>query len=200
MTGKKTRAGNRWILIFAGLVIGLLAGVLPRSFNPSAETATEEPKTGFEGSSDQGNEDQSSEYTYAAPLFNLPDDNGDMVDLEAFRGKPVLINFWASWCPPCRQEMVLFEDRYLRYSDDGFIILAINTDDNNDVIREFREENQLSFHLLQDYEKHVVQQYAVSALPTSFFIDVDGNIVNRHVGLITDDVLDIYLSQIGIEP
>ncbi|MBN1264104.1 MAG: TlpA family protein disulfide reductase [Anaerolineales bacterium] len=199
----KLISGNdnrRWIWVIGGIAIGLLAGIFFRSTSPQAASDPETTATAPVEADLQQEDNQTEQYTYAAPTFSLPDDMGEMVNLESFYGQPVLINFWASWCPPCRQEMAIFEDRYRQYSEDGLVILAVNTDDSEEVIREFKEVNQLSFHLLQDYQNQVIQQYAVTALPTSFFIDTEGNIVSRHVGLLTDDLMDDYLSKLGIEP
>jgi peroxiredoxin len=190
---------NKFWWIAGGLAIGLIFGFLVRP--PSNYTA----RPLAYGENDNSSltvetEGESAGFTYAAPEFSLEDDHGDMISLDSFRGRPVLVNFWASWCPPCKEEMSTFEEYYQRYMDDGLVILAINTDDSMEVISRFREENNLSFYLLQDSEKGTIQKYAVIGLPSSFFIDRDGRIVNRHVGLLTDELLDIYFSEMGISP
>lgn len=196
MEKKTNRPLKRVYWIAAGVLIGLAAGVVfwsgPESSNETA--VSEEPAVVEEQSADQ-----EQQYSFAAPQFSLPDDSGQTVELASFHGQPVLLNFWASWCPPCKQEMVTFEDRYQRHRDEGFVVLAVNSDDSREVMQEFRVQNDISFHLLQDHENKVIQQYAVSALPTTFFIDAEGNVVNRHIGLLTGEMLDQYLVELGIE-
>ena len=201
MAEKRAPSLKRGYWIAAGVLIGLAAGTLFRS-NPesSHETGNSvEPAAVEQEAVDHEAVDQEQQYSVSAPEFSLPDDSGEIVDLASFHGQPVLLNFWASWCPPCKQEMVTFEDRYQQHRDEGFVVLAVNSDDSGEVMQEFREQNDISFHLLQDHEKKVIQQYAVSALPTTFFIDVEGNVVNRHIGLLTGEMLDQYLVQLGIE-
>jgi len=215
----KTLFNNRWLWLVVGVAVGMLLGMLLRPAASttntgedlsSAASSTQEQNAG-DSAAESASEDAAGsdtaesdgadeEYSIAAPLFSLPDDNGAMINLADFQGSPVLINFWATWCPPCKQEMTTFENHFQLYQDQGLVILAVNTDDSEDSIRAFREEFGLSFHLLRDTQHKVMQQYAVNALPTSYFINAEGNVVSRHVGLLTGDMLDEYLSGVGIEP
>ncbi|NPA41658.1 MAG: TlpA family protein disulfide reductase [Aquificae bacterium] len=116
-----------------------------------------------------------------APDFKLKTLDGKEVSLSDYRGKVVLINFWATWCPPCREEMPLFESVYRKYKDKGFEILAISTDASIDPVRKFVREFKLSFPILYD-DKNVVNLYSVQGLPTSFLIDREGKIVKVRLG------------------
>jgi peroxiredoxin len=116
-----------------------------------------------------------------APDFRLKTIEGREVSLSDYRGKVVLINFWATWCPPCREEMPLFQRVYEKYKDRGFEILAISTDDYVEPVKKFVKEYKLSFPILYD-DKNVVGLYEVQGLPTSFLIDRDGKIVKVRLG------------------
>ena len=121
---------------------------------------------------------------FLAPDFRLPNDKGDLVSLADFRGQPVLVNIWASWCPPCRAEMPAMQRVYEDYRDQGFTILAINTlyQDDQANANEFISELGLTFTILWDSDGVFSNQYQLRAMPTSFFIGADGNIKEVVVG------------------
>jgi peroxiredoxin len=110
-----------------------------------------------------------------APNFTLKDSSGRTVSLRDFRGKPVIINFWASWCIPCRSEMPDLNALYLDSQNKQLIVLGVNTDDSNrSAAEQFVREKNLAFLILWDTNNAVKRQYNLRALPTSFFIDATG--------------------------
>ena len=119
-----------------------------------------------------------------APDFELPDLNGQVVSLSDFRGKPVFINFWASWCGPCRDEIPyiqeIFEDK--EWIDRGLVILAINLGEDSSTVTEFMQAYGLSFTVLLDSKLHVAQEYNIRPIPTTFLIDEDGIIQDIKIG------------------
>jgi peroxiredoxin len=117
-----------------------------------------------------------------APGFSLVDINGQSVRLSDFRGKPVLINFWATWCPPCRQEMPYLQQVYDQWSAKGLVLLAINIEESPAKVKTFFAENNLSLPVLFDFTGSVTDSYGVIPIPTTFFIDGDGVIRQRVVG------------------
>lgn len=121
---------------------------------------------------------------FLAPEFELLDVAGQNVRLSSYRGRPVLVNFWASWCSPCRSEMPAMEDAFQALQEDGIEILAVNSTFQDDAAaaRLFVQENQLTFPILFDTGGEATRQYAVRALPTSFFIDRQGKIQDIVVG------------------
>lgn len=121
---------------------------------------------------------------FEAPDFSLQTINGELVTLSELRGQPVLLNFWASWCPPCRAEMPEIEDVYNDFRDQGFVVLAVNAtnQDNPSLAIAFTEEHNLTFPILLDADGSVSQRYRVHSLPTSFFIDRFGNIQEVIIG------------------
>jgi peroxiredoxin len=118
-----------------------------------------------------------------APDFVLPRLNGAAVPLSDYRGKVVLLNFWATWCPPCRAEMPSMEKLYQAYRDRGLEILAISADKSSKVVVEsFVEARGLTFPILLDPANEVFAQYGVRGLPTSYLLDRQGRIVSGEVG------------------
>jgi len=119
-----------------------------------------------------------------APDFQLQTLDGQAVSLGDFRGNPVLLNFWTSWCGPCRFEMPFIQEIYedKEWSDTGLVILAIDIGENPSVVKEFMENYDLSFTVLLDTNQDVALEYNVRAIPTTFFIDKDGIIQDIKVG------------------
>ena len=133
-----------------------------------------------------------------APDFALKNLDGELVRLSDFRGQPVLINLWATWCGPCRLEMPAFEKRFQMYKDDGFIVLAVDFDEPVDDVTSFRDELGLTFELLLDPGAEVQQLYRNRTYPSSFFVDGEGVIQVQHIGVMTEGQLDGYLEQLGL--
>lgn len=133
-----------------------------------------------------------------APDFSLDTLAGERIQLADLKGQVVLINFWATWCGPCEAEMPLLEDRYTTYKDSGFTVLAVNVDEDVEVIQPFVDEYALTFPILLDPGSVVHDLYRVRGYPTSLFVDREGNIINVHVGPLLDEQLDGYLGQLGI--
>jgi peroxiredoxin len=121
---------------------------------------------------------------FQAPDFSLQNELGDTITLSALRGRPVLVNLWASWCLPCRAEMPALEKVYQEYRDEGFEILAVNAanQDSEAAALAFAKSYGLNFPILFDAEGLVAGQYRVQAFPTSFFIRPDGTIQEVVVG------------------
>lgn len=119
----------------------------------------------------------------AAPAFELTDLSGTKVSLDSLSGKVVLLNFWATWCPPCREEMPGMEQLWQKYSDRGLVIVAITVDDTDERgIRKFVEQLGLTYPVLIDTGSSVADRYAVGGLPTSFLIDRDGQVLGSLLG------------------
>ncbi|MFN2214572.1 MAG: peroxiredoxin family protein [Anaerolineales bacterium] len=135
------------------------------------------------GSTTQG-QIQAPQVGFAAPDFTLETYEGQTYALSEFRGKPVLVNFWASWCPPCRSEMPAMQRVYEDFEEEGFIVLAINST-NQDNIGEalsFGQDRQLSFPILLDRTGSVSSLYEIRSLPASYFIDPEGIIQDVVIG------------------
>jgi peroxiredoxin len=119
---------------------------------------------------------------FAAPDFSLETLDGEMVNLSDLRGQVVLVNFWATWCPPCRAEMPAIQQVYDRYRDRGFTVLAVDMQESEAEVTAFAEEMDLSFPILIDGNGRVFSRYRVKALPSTFFVDQAGIIREITIG------------------
>jgi len=121
---------------------------------------------------------------FPAPDIELATVDGTMVKLSDLRGQPIILNFWASWCPPCRAEMPAIQAVYQAYHNDGLMILAVNASNQDDLTdaNAFVTGLQLTFPIYFDQTGHAQDAYKVSALPTTFFIDRDGIIQSVVIG------------------
>ena len=117
-----------------------------------------------------------------APDFRLPALEGQTVSLSNFQGKPVLINFWAVSCPPCRFEMPFIQQVYEEWSDKGLVILAINIGENPSTVKRFIESYGFSFLVLLDTRGDVALKYGIRLIPVSLFIDKNGIIQAKIIG------------------
>jgi cytochrome c biogenesis protein CcmG, thiol:disulfide interchange protein DsbE len=125
-----------------------------------------------------------------APGFELRSLDGSVVSLDDYRGQVVLVNFWASWCPPCRVEMPGFERVYRERRDQGFVILGIATDTHaEDAIREFIAEHDITYPILLA-NRQVIQDYGgIRSLPETFLVDREGVIRHRIIGYFAEPAL-----------
>jgi peroxiredoxin len=117
-----------------------------------------------------------------APDFSLPDANGNPVTLEEYAGQVVLINFWASWCGPCREEMPHLEALHQKYEPLGFAMLGINVEEDSAVADDFLSTTSVSFPILYDRNNEVSQLYDVIAMPSTVILDREGNLRYVHHG------------------
>lgn len=117
---------------------------------------------------------QAAGATGAAPDFTLRSNQGSNLRLADLRGQVVMINFWASWCGPCRQEMPLLEEIFQQYEKFGFTILAVNVDEQSALADDFLKNTPVSFPVLYDNESQVSELYGVDAMPTTVLVDREG--------------------------
>lgn len=129
-----------------------------------------------------------------APPFALNDLNGNSIDLADYAGRPVILNFWATWCAPCRIEMPELQQIFEAHQDDGLAILALNQAESASLVREFfYTEFDLTFTPLLDSEGTVAQLYGAVNLPTTIFINPKGQITAVHRGPVTVELVGGYL-------
>lgn len=119
---------------------------------------------------------------FVAPDFTLPGEDGKTYRLKDYRGKVVVINFWATWCPPCRYEMPSLERAWNQLKDQDVVVLAINVGETADVIFEFTGTYPMSFPLPMDLDGAVTKQYPTTGLPTTYIVNPEGMVTHRAVG------------------
>jgi len=118
-----------------------------------------------------------------APAFMLPERPGPgEIELASLRGQVALVNFWATWCAPCEQEMPAMQRLHEALGPEGLRLLAVSVDDSSDAVDRFRERLGLSFPILWDPERRVADEYQAHRFPETLLIDRDGIVVERYIG------------------
>lgn len=130
-----------------------------------------------------------------APPFSLQLFDGTTLRLEDLRGKVVFLNFWASWCPPCRAEAPLLEEASRHYADTGVVFLGINTQDKDDAARDFMQEFGITYPNGKDPGGKIAVDYGIWGLPETFFIDTEGRITYKHIGAIRWPALTVKIDE-----
>ncbi|MCB9766516.1 MAG: TlpA family protein disulfide reductase [Alphaproteobacteria bacterium] len=172
MTRRTRRGAVRWgILLFGLLVVGALVGLLYQGFgkDPHALPSTLEGRT--------------------APPFQLVTMDGRPVSLEGLQGKPVVLNFWATWCVPCAQEHAILQEGARAYSKQGVVFLGVLYNDKPDLAAGFLEKRGSAYPTLLDPTGSTAVDFGVSGVPETFFIDPDGVIARKVTGPVSTSVL-----------
>jgi peroxiredoxin len=174
-------------LLLGGLTIGLLMGYLVIR--------------GSGRSSESGLSSRNAVPARGLPIadFELNTLTGEKVQLSQFRGQAVMINFWGTWCPPCRNEMPLLQSAY-EANQPELVILAVNVNDTTRAAQDFVEEMGLTFPILMDDAGTVRSQFQVRGYPTTYFVDQDGVLREQFIGELSQVRLDEYLAKIGVSP
>ena len=173
-----------WVGVCLGAaLIGVLVytGIIPLLGDTSAESA---PPLAVEETGQQ------------APDIELSDLAGSPVRLSDYQGQVVVLNFWATWCGPCVREMPMFQEFQDRYPN--FVMLGVNEEESPDLVRDFFNQMSLSYTILLDQKAEMASELRVNFLPTTFLIDEKGEIRFRHYGILTEDQLSHYLTELGV--
>ena len=131
--------------------------------------------------------------TNAAPPFTVTDMNGQTVSLASLKGKPVFLNFWATWCPPCVGEMPDIQRMYAKYGDKVHFVI-VNIDGTKPDVTAFMENHAFSFPVALDTNGSAASAYAVQAIPTSYIIDADSNVVDSHIGALSAGDMESFVT------
>ncbi len=123
----------------------------------------------------------STSYAEKAPEFSLPGDK-ETITLSDYKGRVVYLDFWASWCGPCRKSFPWMNELHTRFNGENFAIIAINLDESRQLSEKFIADTQPAFTIAYDNEGRSAESYKVMGMPSSYLIDKGGNIVSRHVG------------------
>jgi cytochrome c biogenesis protein CcmG, thiol:disulfide interchange protein DsbE len=173
---------NSWLVIAAGLLFGIGFGIIILIWFPARTTSMQTPPG----------------VGLAAENFTVDRLNGDAIKLEAYRGKPVVLNFWATWCPPCREEMPLFENFASRLVGEA-VFIGMDTGEEDSIVQAFIEESGITIPIGMDRNGAIADLYYVNSFPVTFFIDPDGIVRAQHIGQLDEGTLKKYLATIGIK-
>ncbi len=135
-----------------------------------------------------------------APEIDLKSMTGDQITLSKLQGRPVLVNFWATWCGPCREEFPALVRAYKKYQDQGLVILGANVQDDNsdDGVRTFMRNSLVNFPIVRDTGDSLSRMYRINGLPTSVFVDRKGIVRDIVVGgPMTDDFIEKQFAKIN---
>ncbi len=148
---------------------------------------------------DEGTSDDNAEDKMLAPDFVITDKDGNEVHLSDFIGKPVVLNFWASWCGPCKMEMPDFDEKYAELGDEVHFLMVNMTDGSRetvDVAKKFIEKQGYTFPVYFDTEMDAAITYGVNSIPTTYFIDAEGYAIAQAMGAIDATTLQTGIDMI----
>ena len=192
-------------ILGAALLVVLIAGAsaaygsLTARYQPGADfSIAGDTVAAGDGAHSHDTTAPSDEETVAAPDFTVYDHDGNAVSLSDFAGKPVVVNFWATWCPPCASELPYFEDVWKKYGDQ-VEFLMVNLADDNDTpkaVEAFMEKNGYEFPLYYDSDYDAAYTYGIYSIPVSLFVDADGNLSKGYIGALNEAVIRICIEEI----
>ena len=187
-TAERPSRKAAWLAMGAVAVALGLIWIAPGVGDRTASTPQSSTATGETGAENPGDPDDADATGKVAPLqFTLKDMNGVDVKLAAFKGKPILINFWATWCGPCRAEIPSLVELQRRYADEGqdVVILGISVDDPIEKLKPYASEMKINYPLLVGNGREDVQEAfgPLWGIPVTVFVDRDGRIAKRHSGI-----------------
>ena len=195
-----------WVAAVA-LFIGayFLYGKLSKEYKPEGQLIVEDNQGSNnqdnngsnQGSNNQdnngSNQESNKQENNEIKDFTMLDSTGKEVKLSDYFGKTIVLNFWASWCPPCKEEMPYFEEAFKENADNEniqFIMVNMTAGDDIDDAIKVIEDNGYTFPVFYDYKGEAAYAYGVSSLPATYFLDEDGNVVTHAVGALTKELLD----------
>lgn len=174
------------ILVQVLVIILIIQGCTGNTPDLGGDTGTVDQAAGLASAPEEG---------YIAPDFTLKDLEGNTVNLEDLRGKVVFINFWASWCPPCRAEMPEIEAVHQEYRDRGVVVLGVDISEPENTVRQYIQQGGFTWTILMDSTGEVARDYRITAIPTSFFLDREGIIRVVKVGAMTKREMEANLAE-----
>lgn len=183
------------ILLVFVLILGcssVLYNRLGRDIAPE-QLAEQAPQASEPVSDDSAGSEEAEPEKVHAPDFTVYDLEGDEVHLSDFMGKPVILNFWASWCGPCKMEMPDFHEKYLELGDEIYFLMINMTDGSRETVdsaSKFIAGQEYTFPVFCDTESDASAAYGVYSLPTTFFIDAEGYAIAQATGAINVEILD----------
>ena len=188
LDSRRVKAGGM-VLVGAGLLIlGVLAGILLLTNEANANRSQPDNETA------QLPSVVPAEVNFPAPDLSLSDLKGDLVSLADYRGQVVLVNNWATWCPPCKAEMPALQAYYEDHQDQGFVLVAIEAGEPADEVAQFASDYGLTFPVWLDPNSAALEAFNNFTLPSSYVIDAQGTVRLAWSGAISREMLEKYLT------
>jgi peroxiredoxin len=192
------------LIVLGGLLVGLAGGLIvfysapPSTAAPAAVKAPTVPAGSVAQPAGAALPAPAPVVGAPAPDFTLADLSGAQVSLASYKGQVVLLNFWATWCPPCKLEMPTLQQHYADYQAQGLMVLGVEAGDPKTDVQDFATQQRLTFPILLDEKAAVTDLYRVDVLPITYLIDRQGVIVQKHTGMMTEAQVDGYLAELGL--
>lgn len=187
------------VILWAVLAVLILAGSyfaytnLSKKYSPETQNGNNLSS----GANEEASSGTTTKDVVPAPDFTVYDQDGNGVTLSSFKGKPVVVNFWASWCGYCKQEMPAFQSAYEQYGENvAFLMVNLTTSDTMEKAQQVISQNNFTFPVYFDKDGTAGLSYPTSSLPASAFIDADGNVKAMVAGAMNADRLTKYIGQI----
>ena len=178
---------TKTILGIAGFTALLVGAVLAyNALSRRVEPSVDPPRTQAQG------EQQQTQARETAPDFSVIDEEGNAVRLSDMRGKPVVLNFWASWCPPCRQEMPEFDKLHRELGGEVHFMMVDLVDGGTETVESgarFVRDQGYGFPVYFDTKGQAAEAYGIMSIPATFFIDATGNVISSQIGALSADAL-----------
>jgi thiol-disulfide isomerase/thioredoxin len=189
---------KKWIFLIAVVVfVGVIAGAVVL-YNELSERMIEQPEDLQEQITVQEElTEDTSETVETAPNFKVLNNVGREVQLKDYFGKPIVLNFWATWCGPCKMELPYFNEAYLEYGEEIEFVMVNLTDGMSETVKEVRKfmsDNGYAFPVHFDTEGNGASTYGAYSIPMTVFIGADGTVVGNYTGMIPETVFDEYIT------
>ena len=186
--------GKKGLLIILLVLVVLIAGAAVLYNNLAKDGAGDTLQESAPPASEPAGEQKQ-----AAPDFTVTDVSGSEVRLSDFKGKPAVVNFWATWCKPCTSELAAFNNLYEKYGESVSFLMVNMTDgvsETVDGVNAFVAENGYSFPVFFDTGQSAAYAYSVYSIPRTVFVDADGNIKSAYAGAMSEELIEMYIKEL----
>ena len=171
---------QKYVYIISGIIIGLFVGIMIIIESPSFySTSTNDPTTHNTPTAivDVGSK---------APLFSQTNViSGSIIDISKHQGTPIVINFWATWCEPCKEELPHLEEVHSRYTPNNLLVIGVNNGEDVNTVKAFANEYKITFPIIIDANLTIQHNYKIRGYPSTIFVDKNGYITKMHVGMMS---------------